>query len=1838
MRVPSVSSPPGIQLLDELGRGVHSSVYKARRDGRYYAVKVPLCQDREHLERVAQSFLREATALARVRHPALPAVMEVGWNSRAPYLIMELVAGETLASRLEKGPVDESEAVEIAAQLAEALHSVHQSGLLHRDITTSNILFDAHTGAVRLIDFGFVGSAPFLGPSSSFSTHPAVSKLAGPEVDLFALGCILFESVTALSPFVGVDPTPLLERQGDHKYLQPYVSRPFASVLRRLLQLGSEPRFVDTAQLLAALRQLSDGRESHPRLSISPSTQLAKEAPVGLVGRERELEQLKLAWRTSRSRQGQVVLVRGRSGMGKTRLLKAFLDEVSEEGDNCLVFKCSHGQREPFAWVRRLIHAYLNNLDALPEVDKLEALSRFKELAGDAAPLVRVLSPRLAAILQGSRPPPHGDGAEEIFAEGLADFLLKLLNHSTPVTVVLDDVQWLDPGSRRVLGRLTEGEGARALIVLAARDGQDDWLDVGKLMRAFNPERVWELPLEPLQDALVARLIEAYLGYQPYDLDLLRFVATINDGTPLGILEILRALLDGGALVPNWGKWKFDAAVAANLDIPRSGSELLARRIASLRPDTHEALTAAAVLGMTFSRRLLASVCCRSEHDTRLALEEACGALLIEAVQDEHRFVHDSIREALLGGLTKERLESLHQSVAEALRSSLAAKREDDTTPSTAPGITDASRTTLVYAIATHYAAGLRAQHPEEVLSACVEAGRLAYQSYDNALALKHFRTALEAAQQLGKSLSPEDSLLIAELHIRTGEVETGIQRFRQIAEATQDRTTRAHALSRIVFAQTHHDRKDAWHTIGQAFRTLDVTPPSGTLLALLGGFIQWVRWALLSPSRARSIQERRELEIVCVLYQQAARLASYDGKAGHILEVAFRGLTPADRLGSAGTRCKSYLIYSFVLTVLGVVRLGRKYLRQAEELAAESRDPVVYAHMLQLRAMTLAWAGDIRGAMQAGARSLTEYGRWRELDEYCITAYNQQQIDGLRGRNLEAWKWMDLAISRLAKHDGIPVTVEFIEDSARAALVALGRERETESLLGRLTEPKGRGVSKAIPSVPSYGSSVRLFTECGKLDAKFEALTREVAAEGYNPRRVHLEMTEYYVHVAHARVHQCIRAAGEELLSKLPQLREALADLKKAARIPLLRAHALVVDGYCAFFEGRLQKAIRLFDAAQALGESEAAPWVLFAAHRGRAHLARSQGMIETANDQARIAEALARAHRATYRIRWIREEFDLRSPTFEYSLSSSDNLGRRASALAAGHAVPVGYLQSLVRIDQQTDLGKTQQAKAVVDELIGTMRAARGFLFLLADWPEAADQPEAHQGDDAQPKLMGRREDHGFESQVNLVAARSSRGLDISETDYDRTLVTDLCTFGETGAEEGEPLGAAAISAYAGYSVLAAPLIMRGRRVGLVYLDRPRRESPFSDREREVLTGLAGQVPLVFELGHSLRVRDSAEQTQRSAEKLEAIGRLAGGIAHDFNNMLSVISSSTEHILEGAVVPAIAEEATTIRSATERARDLTRQLLSFSRGQYLNPELVDVNALIQRLQSVFQRLLGAAELKLDLEPNLVQVLADPAQIDQVLTNLVVNAGDAMSGKGLLHIETRNITFHGGRSDPGGMKRGTYARIVVADTGEGMDEATLHRMFEPFFTTKAARSGTGLGLATSYGIIKHSGGHIAVESERGRGTTFAIHLPASKERSSRQAPPVSKTRKGKRTILLVDDEPLVRKATGRLLRVLGYEVISAESGEAALKAAHEQLDTIDLVLTDVVMPEMNGLDLARELSRLSPKLRILFMSGFTDGVLAERGVLKPGVMYLQKPIQREALEGLLTSALGTGE
>ncbi|MBU1566137.1 MAG: PAS domain S-box protein [Proteobacteria bacterium] len=407
--------------------------------------------------------------------------------------------------------------------------------------------------------------------------------------------------------------------------------------------------------------------------------------------------------------------------------------------------------------------------------------------------------------------------------------------------------------------------------------------------------------------------------------------------------------------------------------------------------------------------------------------------------------------------------------------------------------------------------------------------------------------------------------------------------------------------------------------------------------------------------------------------------------------------------------------------------------------------------------------------------------------------------------------------------------------------------------------------------------------------------------------------------------------------------------------------------------------------------------------------------------------------------------------------------------------------------------------------------------------------------------------------------------------------------------------------------------------------------------------------KVVAILGAGRDITERKKGEEEQErlqgqllQSQKMESVGRLAGGIAHDFNNMLNVILGNCElALMKTRPKEPFHQHFEGIQIAARRSAELTRRLLAFARKQTIDPVVLDLNEIVSGMLSMLRQLIGE-DIDLAWRPgrDLRLVKADPSQIDQILANLVVNARDAINGVGKVTIETGNVTFDQAYCDDHvGFCAGEFILLAVSDNGCGMDSETLSHLFEPFFTTKGTGKGTGLGLATIYGIVKQNNGFINVYSELDQGSTFKIYFP--QHISDRGWTPTADTiledKGGSETILLVEDEPMILDVAVTMLEHLGYKILPAATPGEAIRLAGEQTEAIDLLLTDVVMPEMNGRDLANNLVVLYPSLRLLFMSGYTANVIAHHGVLDEGVHFIQKPFTMKDLAAKIREALDQG-
>jgi PAS domain S-box-containing protein len=407
----------------------------------------------------------------------------------------------------------------------------------------------------------------------------------------------------------------------------------------------------------------------------------------------------------------------------------------------------------------------------------------------------------------------------------------------------------------------------------------------------------------------------------------------------------------------------------------------------------------------------------------------------------------------------------------------------------------------------------------------------------------------------------------------------------------------------------------------------------------------------------------------------------------------------------------------------------------------------------------------------------------------------------------------------------------------------------------------------------------------------------------------------------------------------------------------------------------------------------------------------------------------------------------------------------------------------------------------------------------------------------------------------------------------------------------------------------------------------------------EANLLDAPDGSTPLMQGVLYDITEYKRLEDQLRQAQKMEAVGQLAGGVAHDFNNLLMIVQAHADRILgQLPQTDSCYSDAVEIHNATTRAASLTSQLLAFSRKQILQPKVLDLGAVLTEVGKMLERLLGATiTLRLEIQPGLGKIKVDRSQLEQAILNLAVNARDAMPAGGALTIQAQSVHFSETQVwQLSSLPPGSYVMLAMSDTGVGIDPEAQTRIFEPFFTTKAPGKGTGLGLSMVYGVVKQSDGAIVVESDLGRGTTFKIFLPQCHEEAAfgQNVPAEPEKSTGSETILLVEDQPAIREVISAYLMRLGYNVLAAPDGEAALGVAATQQKNVDLVITDLLMPNMGGRELATRMTQLHPETKVLFMSGYPDQAIRRQEGLTEDVEIMQKPFSLKSLAAKARSIL----
>jgi diguanylate cyclase (GGDEF)-like protein len=1428
------SFEPDIEFLGELGRGAGTIVSRVRRRGVDYALKMPTAPV-AYEEQESVNFRREAAMLACVTHRGLPRIFEAGYARDRPFIIMDLVDGESLEDVLAKGRLQEAQAAAIATDVAGALAAAHRAGLVHRDVKPKNIMI-LPSGPAKLIDFGLArwsatekedsvsGTFSYMAPEQT----GMLKRVVDGRGDLYSLGVTLFQCLTGQLPFVSSDAGELMRMHTvspapQVRELRPDVSPVMEAIVARLLAKDPDDRYQSGEGLVADLQGLrTDGGDTLFALGSSEAVVGAVQAP--LVGRGAELDELLVRWDKARAGQGGAVLVSCTAGGGKSRLVQEFLaicgDEVA-----VLHGKSAPDEAVPLAPLRAAVEEHLSAVKGLAEPARSAALERVRAAAQPVALIIPTLSPAVAELIEARQVP--GENMQEQFTNAVASFLVGLAQQAGGAILYLDDVQWLDAGTWRVLRRLA-GELAQTplLVITTARDDDDNREAVSAGLDRVIDTRI---ALAPLDDAAAGELIAEHLGGVALAPALTARLASRCGGNPLMISEYVRAIVDAGLLRPSWGVWVLEERGLDALALPGDVLALIGSRVHGLGADSRRVLAAAAAIGMGFGAELLAAVCGLDERSVQEAIRVAIDRRLVVAAESGgYGFAHDRIREALLADADEPSLRALHQRIARAVEASPAVGSEQ------------------VYAVARHYLRGQTDRTPDRAFAACLAAGELALAEYAPQEALQYLLAGNAVGVIAGIDAGSRFHTTLGLAYLRAGRFDEAMGTLSRALNVESDANRRGmlHELIAEIH-QTRTEPADAVEVCLRGLAELSQRLPTNRILLVLSSIALFARglfttWSRLGFGNATG-EYRETCRLMTSLMSRGAQNSAVPTGDRLLMGcLNLRQVYPASRLGISLEYVRVYTNLAAVLRIAGMRRQSIRLFRRMRERAGQVGDPRALTYVDWMDGIVRAvWRRDEIDAARILRRVLTEH-RWLDATEHLVAAHALCTSLTFCGYPLEAKLWHDRVLSRVG--DLRQARGAGFHTSGAAYLAMLG---QSEDAAGELSTE----LSKSFLSVEEPGQwdisvayvmiALMAAVEQSQVGEEFETRVAQMRQLRLTPRRAIPMWWQMWISLAQGRLAQLAAATEKERPARLEAARQAIRQIPRGRRSRFIVAHRLILEATLRQATGDSGDAFRFLEKAERTARGLDAPILEYDIARVRARALRSVGYDAEAHRQAGFALKLAEEYGWQHRVRWIRSEFGIQATERHTLASASSQLNlRRLDALQE------------VSSAAATVLDQRELARVALDKTLRIVGAERAFLFLIDD-ESAALVPQL---------------------------GRDASGTELTSlTAYATTLVEQVRATGQplvvTGDEKGHVSTSESAVAHGLLSIMVAPVLLRGALRGVVYLDSRAAKGVFTGEDVDILMAIVNQVAISLETAHAARLEVAVQATRQQRDLAETL-----------------------------------------------------------------------------------------------------------------------------------------------------------------------------------------------------------------------------------------------------------------------------------------------------------------------------------------------------------------------------
>jgi eukaryotic-like serine/threonine-protein kinase len=1433
------------------------------------------------------AFRREAAVLACLHHAGLPEIFEVGDVAGRPYLVMELVEGQTLSEVIAGGSLGSQELAAVGIDVATALAVAHRHGLVHRDIKPDNVLM-TRDGRAKVIDFGLavrsggddsdavVGTLLYSPPEQTGMLNRPVDNRS----DLYALGAVLYECATGSPPFDVGEVGELIRLHASAVpvslgEVRPDLDEVVVGAVARLLAKDPDDRYGSGDDLAADLVGVFGDGAPHAFGAARPDLLLLSGggSDLALVGRDRELEGLEESWRQAEKGRGSVVVVEGDIGSGKTRLVGELGMRVGRSGRPVLVASCTPGLT-PLGPLRQAVGDHVRRVAGLRGGARRAEVERLRSIGAKSAAVLAVAVPGYAEVCGIAIDTDAADDVGEYLGTAFADVVAAIAGDGAVLCV--EDLQWLDDATRRVLVQLAmEIDQSRLLLVATSRRtaGTDDALE--QLCAEIGAALSSRLVLPPLDDDAVGRLLTDRLGGADIDATFVGRLAGRCAGNPLAAVEQLRAILEAGLIRPSWGTCIVADDALDSLDLSGDVVDIVLRRADALDPVARHALQVAAVTGNRIDGAQLRALIDLEPDAVAQILSTASGLRLVEPVADgEYVFVHDCLPHALVEEVDPGTRRALHQRVAELLDG-------DDPDEAT------------VFALARHYALGTGAD-PAGTARANERAGRTAFASKSLVEARAFFDAAAAAAAAAGSA--PDVDLLRtrAQVSFEAGQLQHARALLGDAIELATDSVERAEIRAEMGAVEyADYDATSALEQTTLARAELGISMPANKLVLVVTTLAYFVAGIVaakvpaLSGTITGKARRRRTCEVVTA---SSEALIHYDGGSPAKMVVSIlRSFYAANRLGPSDQYVYMYNALGLVASVLGrrerAARLHAKAAAAGESLG----DPRITGRSQVMEAVGTDIEGDVVGAEQRFVRTLNDYGRWLSAEMYILACYVVGAGLSTRGYTRRAAEWFERALTRLQQAGNPQMEYHGAVWGLIGAQAMLGRTVEARSKLDTLLEGlEGHKDRERVEAILRSAEVEVLIAE-GRVGAELDASVAGIDALGMNPKRTAHHMRGLWVRKARARTAQAFAAEGEERAARLEQLTAALGQLEQATQVAIHRSSFLVFDAGRLFLEGRHDEALARCAEAEQASYAIDAPMMSFEVAAARARSLRAMGLTAESSRLVRVARALAEEQGWLPRRARLDAEFG--APARAVSRGTRVSVSATATSSGGGASRHRRHLDALLQVSvaAATVFDPQELARVALDETLGILGAERALLFL-------CPSPDAP---------------------LVLQVARDGRGGDLVDvSDYSTSTVERVRSSREalvlTGSEDGAALGSMSVVLHGLRSVLVAPVQLEGRLLGVVYLDSRLARGIFTDDDVDILVAITNQVAVSLETARSaqLEVSVEAERRQRAlAEMLRDSMAEASATLDPDEVACRVLGSLTQAVPAGAGLVVLAD-----------------------------------------------------------------------------------------------------------------------------------------------------------------------------------------------------------------------------------------------------------------------------------------------------------------------------------------